>query len=64
MIEEKDSFSVSNLMLRGDLFHFDIEELTDGKSPVGEGPEGRLDLNVGLNNADKTHPVEHPDHLE
>ena len=64
MIEQKDGFTGFNLVLRRNFFNFDIKELTDGKRPVGKSSERRVDLNVGLDNTDGTHPVEHPDDLE
>jgi hypothetical protein len=64
MVDQKDGFISSNLVLRGDHFHFDLKELADGKRPDGESPEGIFDLDVGLYQADGTHPVEHSDDME
>lgn len=64
MIEKKNGFTGFNLVLGRNLFHFDIKEFTDGNRPVGKSSERRLDLNIGLDNTDKTHPVEHSDDLE
>ncbi len=64
MVEQKDSLIISNLMHGRNDFHFNFKEFADGKSPVGEGSEGIFYLDVGLDQADGTHPVEHPNDLE
>jgi hypothetical protein len=64
MINQKDGFFSSNLMLRRDHFHFYLKEFADGKSPDGESSEGIFDLDVRLNQADSTHPVKHSDDME
>lgn len=64
MVNQKDGFISSNLVLRGDHFHFDLKEFADGKSPDGESSEGIFDLDVRLYQADGTHPVEHSDDME
>ena len=64
MINQKYGFFSSNLVLRGDHFHFDLKEFADGKSPDGECSEGIFDLDVRLNQAVGTHPIEHSDDME
>ena len=64
MVDQKDGFISSNLVLRGDHFHLDLKEFAYGKSPDGESSEGIFDLDVRLYQADGTHPVEHSDDME